>query len=87
MQRWDILNTLIGYYDYKNYLEIGVQDYYSCCDKIRLPKENKVTVDPAPRNECDFIGTSDEYFTQLDSNTKFDLVFPSHDRRGETIVT
>lgn len=26
MQRWDILNTLIGYYDYKNYL---TWDYFS----------------------------------------------------------
>lgn len=75
MQRWNILNTLIKYYNYKNYLEVGVQDYYSCCAKVELPKESKVAIDPAPRNECDFIGTSDEYFAQLDSTTKFDLIF------------
>lgn len=75
MQRWDILNTLIQFRDYKTYLEVGVQDYNSCCAKVNLPEENKVAVDPAPRNKCNFVGTSDEYFAQLDPSTKFDLIF------------
>lgn len=75
MQRWDILNTLIQFRDYKTYLEIGVQDYTSCCAKVNLPEENKVAVDPSPRNKCNFIGTSDEYFAQLDPSIKFDLIF------------
>ena len=33
------------------------------CEKITA--EYKIAIDPAPRNKCDFIGTSDEYFTQL----------------------
>tara|TARA_Y100000385_G_C13024158_1_gene607623 strand:- start:666 stop:1253 length:588 start_codon:yes stop_codon:yes gene_type:complete len=75
MQRWDILNALIKNFEYTNYLEIGVQDYYSCCSKVKLTEENKTTIDPSPRNKCDFIGTSNEYFTQLDSKVKFDLIF------------
>ncbi len=75
MFRWDILNTLIKFKEYKTYLEIGVQDYNSCCAKINLPEKDKVAVDPHPRNKCDFIGTSDEYFNQLDDKVKFDLIF------------
>ena len=73
MMRWDIINHLIDKNNYKSYLEIGVQDYYSNCEKIKA--EHKIAIDPAPRNKCDFIGTSDEYFAQLSSETKFDIVF------------
>jgi hypothetical protein len=71
--RWDIINHLIDKNNYKSYLEIGVQDYSSNCEKIKA--EYKVAVDPAPRNRCDFIGTSDEYFAQLSPEVKFDIVF------------
>ena len=73
MMRWDIINRLIDINNYKSYLEIGVQDYTSNCEKITA--EYKIAIDPAPRNKCDFIGTSDEYFAQLSSETKFDIVF------------
>lgn len=73
MMRWDIINHLIDKNNYKSYLEVGVQDYYSNCEKIKA--EYKVAIDPAPRNKCDFIGTSDEYFAQLSSDVKFDIVF------------
>jgi hypothetical protein len=71
--RWDIINHLINKNNYKSYLEIGVQDYSSNCEKIKA--EYKIAVDPTPRNKCDFIGTSDEYFAQLSLETKFDIVF------------
>lgn len=71
--RWDLINYLADINQYQNYLEIGVQDYYSNCDKIRVP--NKVAIDPDPRNKCDFKGTSDEYFAQLSKDVKFDLIF------------
>jgi hypothetical protein len=71
--RWDIINYLADNNKYKTYLEIGVQDYYSNCDKIKV--EYKYAVDPAPKNKCDFIGTSDEFFAQHDVNSKFDLIF------------
>jgi len=73
MMRWDIINHLIDKNNYKSYLEIGVQDYSSNCEKIKV--EHKVAIDPAPRNRCDFIGTSDEYFAQLSPEVKFDIVF------------
>lgn len=71
--RWDIINYLVEKNGYTNYLEIGVQDYNSCCAKINTP--NKTAVDPAPRNQCDFVGTSDAFFAQLDPNVKYDIVF------------
>ncbi len=71
--RWDLINHLVAKNNYKNYLEVGVQDYESCCAKINTP--NKTAVDPAPRNRCDFIGTSDAFFEQLDPSIKYDIVF------------
>jgi hypothetical protein len=71
--RWDVINYLVEQNNYKRYLEIGVQEYYSNCDKIKT--EYKVAVDPAPRSKCDFIGTSDEYFESIDKDVKFDIVF------------
>jgi hypothetical protein len=71
--RWDVINYLIDQNKYKNYLEIGVQDYYSNCDKIKA--EYKFAVDPAPRNKCDFVGTSDEYFKSIDDDIMFDIIF------------
>lgn len=71
--RWDIINYLIDVNGYADYLEIGVQDYYSCCDKITA--KNKTTVDPAPRNKCDYVMTSDSFFKHLDPETKYDIVF------------
>jgi hypothetical protein len=71
--RWDIINFLVDTNEYNDYLEVGVQDYYSCCDKIHTT--NKTSVDPAPRNKCDYIMTSDAFFEQLDSSVKYDIVF------------
>lgn len=71
--RWDIINYLIRKNDYKSYLEIGVQDYYSNFDKIKIDK--KTSVDPYPKNICDFVGTSNEYFNSIDKEVIFDIVF------------
>ncbi len=71
--RWDIINYLVNINGYQDYLEVGVQDYYSCCDKIQAP--NKTALDPAPRNRCDFVGTSDSFFAQLSDKVKYDIVF------------
>lgn len=73
--RWDIINYLIQQNKYSNYLEVGVQDYYSCCARIELKEDSKVTVDPFPRNKCDYVMTSDQYFEQLSKDTFFDIVF------------
>jgi hypothetical protein len=71
--RWDIINYLIEQNKYSDYLEIGVQDYYSCCDKIVA--KNKTSVDPFPRNLCTHVMTSDEFFSELSSDTMYDIIF------------
>lgn len=71
--RWDILNYFVTKYGFKSYLEIGVQDYYCNCDKIQV--EDKTSVDPAPRNKCDYVMTSDEFFAQLPADKKYGLIF------------
>lgn len=73
MKRTDIINTLIQKYGYKSYLEVGTQDPTSNFDKINV--ECKVSVDPFPRGEVTFIGTSDEYFNSIESDTRYDIIF------------
>lgn len=74
MMRWDILNFFIAKYNFKSYLEIGVQDYYSNCSKIQLL--DKTTVDPYPRNLCNYVMTSNEFFqSQIVTGKKWDLIF------------
>ena len=73
MKRTDIINALIQKYGYKSYLEVGTQDPTSNFDKINI--ENKVSIDPFPRGEVTFVGTSDEYFESISADTKFDIVF------------
>ena len=79
MNRWDIINGLIQKNNYKNYLEIGVQNPASNFDKINC--QNKVGVEPKQKDwfrgtKPTFEGTSDEYFESIkDSDIKFDIVF------------
>ncbi len=74
--RWDLINYLISENSYSDYLEIGVQDYYSCCAKIQA--QNKTTVDPYPRNLCDYAMFSDQFFSHIKSNgigKVYDIIF------------
>lgn len=71
--RWDILNFIIQKYGFKTYLEIGVQDYFTNCDKIKC--DLKHAVDPFPRNKCDYIMTSDDFFASIPDDRKYDLIF------------
>jgi len=73
MKRADIINGLIEKNGYKKYLEIGVRDYYTNCDKIEC--ELKHSVDPSPLNKCDYVMTSDDFFSNLDSDFKYDIIF------------
>lgn len=72
MYRWDIINSFINKYDYKSYLEIGVQ-LKNNFNKINC--NYKVSVDPDINVEADFNLTSDDYFEQLAPETKFDIIF------------
>jgi len=73
MTRYDIINKIIESKGYKNYLEIGVRDG-ECFKKICC--ENKTGVDPFPTsNDTTHIMTSDNFFSTLSKDTKFDIVF------------
>ena len=73
--RTDLINYLIDKHNLKNYLEIGVRNANSNFNKIKI--DNKIAVDPKPLINQDniFIGTSDEYFNQLNCNIKYDIIF------------
>ena len=73
MKRTDIINAFIQKYGYKSYLEVGTQDPTSNFDLINA--ECKVSVDPFPRGEVTFIGTSDEYFESISEDVKYDIIF------------
>lgn len=68
-KRWDLLNYLIRKFNYKSYLEIGVQSGM-CFEYVKC--DYKVGVDPN-ENHVKFKITSDDFFAQ--NNEKFDLVF------------
>lgn len=73
MKRTDIINTLIQKYNYKSYLEVGTQNSDLNFNLIKI--EYKVSIDPFPRGEVTFIGTSDEYFESISDEVKFDIIF------------
>lgn len=69
--RYDLINFLIELYDYKSYLEIGV-DIGANFEKIRCPL--KYGVDPNKKYEgLTHNMTSDEFFAQNKEN--FDIIF------------
>lgn len=71
MKRWDILNAAIQKYEYKDYLEIGL-DSGVCRDNVNV--ENKTTVDPS--NVCvtpTHNMTSDDFFYQ--NKETYDIIF------------
>ena len=70
--RIDIINYLIKKYNYKTYLEIGVQNGISF-RAVELPVENKVGVDPDPFSEATVYTTSDEFF--VENKKTFDIIF------------
>lgn len=73
MKRTDIINTLIKTYNYKSYLEVGTQDPNSNFNRITA--EHKESIDPFPRGEVTFVGTSDEYFNSISADKQFDIIF------------
>ena len=72
IMRWNIINFFIEKYSYKSYLEIGVQQRNQNFEKINI--SNKFCIDPGTP-DADFVGTSDEFFHQLDESTKYDIIF------------
>lgn len=73
MTRYEIINRIIKSKGYKNYLEIGVRDG-ECFRMIEC--ENKIGVDPNPTsNDTTHVMTSDDYFSNLPTDSKFDIIF------------
>ncbi len=73
MKRTDIINAFIQKFGYKSYLEVGTQNPKSNFDLIEA--ECKVSIDPFPKGEVTFVGTSDEYFESITDDVKFDIIF------------
>lgn len=76
VQRYDIINYLINYYGFEDYLEIGVCNPKECFDKIIC--ENKDGVDPGiefPLNPVKYRMTSDEFFNSISITKKWDIIF------------
>lgn len=74
--RTELINHLIKKYKFKSFLEIGVRNPKkgNFC-KVKCKK--KIGVDPDPiikMNEI-YVGTSDEYFKNLNNDEKFDIIF------------
>lgn len=71
--RINIINLFIEKYKYNSYLEIGTQ--YSTSTFNHITAKYKVSIEPYPKDEVSFIGTSDEYFNYIDDSIKFDIIF------------
>lgn len=81
--RYDIINDVIKFNNFKNYLEIGVSDPSECFDKIVC--QNKLGVDPGlefAENPVKYKMTSDHFFEHLDKGNldldpgfRWDVIF------------
>lgn len=77
MTRTDVINFLIEKYNYKSYLEIGIQYPESNYDNINIKK--KTGVEPYPVGDWLHKGivelTSDMFFKSLEKDVKYDIIF------------
>jgi hypothetical protein len=71
MNRTDILQYIIDKYNLQSYCELGTQVRSINFDKIIC--EDKFCVDIDPNTNADFIGSTDDFFKQLNRN--YDLYF------------
>lgn len=70
MERFNIINHLIGVNNYKSFLEIGTQNQINFSN---VNIDHKVCVDPDPESNPTYLMTSDEFFKI--NKSKFDIVF------------
>ena len=68
--RFDVINYLISVNNYKSFLEIGTQEHINLSNIII---DKKISVDPDPEVNADFILPSDDFFEQ--NTDKFDIIF------------
>lgn len=69
MTRVDIINSLIQKFNFKSYLEIGIQNAL-CFNQIKC--KNKIGVDPDPTSKATIHLTSDEFFAK--NSKTFDII-------------
>ena len=87
--RCDIINYYIKSRNYTKYLEIGVE-YGHLINNVIC--ENKIGVDPKPKCSKDILDnyivktTSDEFFTMIDNNDKFDIIFIDGDHHYSQVA-
>ena len=75
MNRTSLINHLISKFAYESYLEIGVRDGRNYC---AIACEEKTGVDPdvsAYHDESTLLMASDEYFSSIDKEKRFDIIF------------
>ncbi len=70
MKRFDVINYLIKVNDYKSFLEIGTQERINLSN---VAIDKKISVDPDPEANPDFILPSDDFFKQ--NVDRFDIIF------------
>jgi hypothetical protein len=70
MKRFEIINHLIRVNNYQTFLEIGTQEHINLSNIII---DKKVSVDPDPEVNADFILPSDDFFKR--NTDKFDIIF------------
>jgi len=70
--RTDIINHLIEYNGYSRYLEIGVR-HGNNFREIKI--DHKDSVDPAPKCDCSYPMTSDDFFKNTKPAQKYDIIF------------
>lgn len=73
MNRRDIVKSLISEFNYGSYLEIGVYRGF-VIDNINIKEKDGVDPSPLCKHNC-YKMTSDEFFKQLPSEKKYDLIF------------
>ena len=71
IRRYDIINYLIKKNNFKKYLEIGIND--GDCFK-RIDIEHKDSVDPQKDKYVKFVMTSDQFFSELEKDFKYDII-------------
>lgn len=72
MKRFDYINKLIKEKGYTDYLEIGI-DKGQCYNRVQA--KNKTAVDPNKGCCGRIVKTSDDFFTSLGEDVRFDIVF------------
>ena len=84
MNRTQIINFFIKKYNFKSYLEIGIQDKTVNFNHIQCDK--RIGVDPLVSADATHCMTSDEFFMiNADDSEAFDFIFIDGDHRCEQV--